>query len=58
MPTQTKQEIKNECYKALDTKESNACIKVEKKIDVESIFIKKKTNKKKDIKKINKKKSK
>ena len=58
MPTQTKQEVKNECYKSLDTKESKKCIKEEKKIDIESIFIKKKTDEKKEKKKDLKKKDK
>jgi len=45
IPLSTKQQVKNEIYKSLDTKESKKCIKKEKKLNIEKIFIK--SNKKK-----------
>jgi hypothetical protein len=42
IPNSTKQEVKNEIYKMIDNKESKGCIKKEKKIDLEKIFIKSK----------------
>jgi len=48
----TKQAVKNEMYKTLDTKESRKCIKPEKKVNIESIFIKSKSPKIKSKKKI------
>jgi len=47
----TKQAVKNEMYKTLDTKESKKLIKPEKKVNIESIFIKKKNSPQKKIKK-------
>jgi hypothetical protein len=46
--TQT-QKAKNECLRSLNTKESLKCIKTEKKIDMENIFIKNKNDKNKKI---------
>lgn len=46
MKIDTKQAVKNELYKTLDTKESKKCIKKEKKINIEKIFIKTKSKKK------------
>jgi hypothetical protein len=41
IPLSTKQEVKNQIYKMLETKESKKLIKKPKKIDIEKIFIKK-----------------
>tara|TARA_R110002073_G_scaffold173349_2_gene330519 strand:- start:1942 stop:2121 length:180 start_codon:yes stop_codon:yes gene_type:complete len=41
IPMTTKQQVKNCIMETLDTKESKKCIKKEKKLDVEKIFIKK-----------------
>lgn len=51
----TKQAVKNEMYKTLDTKESKKCIKREKKINIEKIFIKKTLKNKNALKTKNKK---
>tara|TARA_R110002153_G_scaffold128098_4_gene276012 strand:- start:931 stop:1089 length:159 start_codon:yes stop_codon:yes gene_type:complete len=45
IPMSTKQKEKNCIYETLDTKESKKCIKKEKKINLENIFIKKKNKK-------------
>ena len=42
IPMATKQKEKNNIYETLDTKEAKKCIKKEKKIDIEKIFIKSK----------------
>ena len=47
IPMDTKQEVKNTIYKTIDTPESKKCIKKQKKINIESIFIKKQDSKKK-----------
>jgi len=51
MKMDTKQAVKNELYRTLDTKESKKCIKKEKKINIEKIFIKKSTDSKNKKKK-------
>ena len=48
IPLSLKQESKNECFRSLNTPEATRCIKAEKKIDLEKIFIK---GKKKEDKK-------
>jgi len=45
IPLSTKQKVKNAIYSSLDTKESKKCIKVEKKVNIEKIFIKGKSKK-------------
>jgi len=45
MPMATKQKEKNNIYETLNTKEAKKCIKKEKKIDIENIFIKSKKKK-------------
>tara|TARA_R110000822_G_scaffold26049_6_gene78810 strand:+ start:888 stop:1082 length:195 start_codon:yes stop_codon:yes gene_type:complete len=50
IPMATKQKEKNNIYETIDTKESKKCIKKEKQIDLENIFIKSKKNIKKDKK--------
>jgi len=40
IPLSVKQETKNECFRSLGTPEATRCIKAEKKIDLEKIFIK------------------
>jgi len=49
IPLSVKQKAKNECLRAINTKESLKCIKSEKKIDMEKIFIKNKNDKNKKI---------
>ncbi len=51
IPMSTKQQVKNCIMETLDTKESKKCIKKEKKLDVEKIFIKNNNSKKKNKKK-------
>jgi len=55
MKIDTKQAVKNEMYKTLDTKESKKLIKPEKKVNIESNFIKKKSPTQETKKKIKKK---
>ncbi len=40
IPISTKQEVKNQIFRMLDTKESKKLIKKPKKVDIEKIFIK------------------
>ena len=54
MKIDTKQAVKNEMYKTLDTKESKKLIKPEKKVNIESIFIKNKSPTQENKKKIKK----
>jgi len=48
IPLSVKQENKNECFRSIGTPEALRCIKAEKKLDLEKIFIK---GKKKEDKK-------
>lgn len=45
IPLTTKQKAKNVCLKSINTKESLKCVKTEKKINMEKIFIKGKKEK-------------
>lgn len=46
VPMEKSQKEKNCLYESLDTPESKKCIKKEKSIDIEKIFVKKNKNKK------------
>ena len=45
IPLSTKQQVKNAIFSSLDTKESRKCIKKEKKLNIEKIFNKSKSQK-------------